>query len=182
MSEKSANKILGEIIQCHICPGYNATHWSDFPDPANVVEPPTIKTTGTDRLQKRIITDFSVNLGSYGMGGPGFLGFELAAADQFPTEWLVLRFWGADSWLVINNALINTHHCPERPKCEFSYVHELVCGYRIEKFECDRRTTEIMIGSNRLFIPDPPWNKHEMNNDADLRDAWILSPDLNIYV
>jgi hypothetical protein len=33
------------------------------------------------------------------MGGPGFVGFQLEQTPQYPSEWLVLRLWGATNWL-----------------------------------------------------------------------------------
>jgi hypothetical protein len=42
------------------------------------------------------------NLGSYGMGGPGFAGIELKTANG-ATTWVVFTLWGASHWLTLEN-------------------------------------------------------------------------------
>ncbi|HET6312222.1 MAG TPA: hypothetical protein VFH60_00180, partial [Chloroflexia bacterium] len=48
-------------------------------------------------------------LGSYGMGGPGFFGLELAARGRYPREWLVLTLWGAGGWLLLDGRWLEAH-------------------------------------------------------------------------
>lgn len=57
-------------------------------------------------------------LGSYGMGGPGFFGLNLAPAGSFPQEWLVLTIWSACSWLLLDGKWMEAHpryHHIQRP-------------------------------------------------------------------
>lgn len=63
----------------------------------------TLRELGTERILHRQIIGWSANLGSYGMGGPGFFGLKLSATELFSEEWLVLTLWGADNWLVLDN-------------------------------------------------------------------------------
>src|SRR5262245_50378111 len=56
------------------------------------------------------VTDVETGLGSYGMGGPGFLGL------RFDRAWIVYRLWAADGWLTLDSALLEEGYpSDERP-------------------------------------------------------------------
>ena len=77
----------GNIVAC-----------SDVIDGVNY-RPQTLAEVGFERITGRKVTGWSASLGSYGMGGPGFFGLNLAGKGEYPDEWLVLRVWGAGCWL-----------------------------------------------------------------------------------
>ncbi|MBN8579507.1 MAG: hypothetical protein J0L96_02455 [Anaerolineae bacterium] len=64
--------------------------------------PKTLRHFGVERILHRKIIKWSGNLGSYGMGGPGFFGVKLTSTNLYAEEWLVLILWGADNWLLLN--------------------------------------------------------------------------------
>ena len=55
--------------------------------------PPTLRQVGIVSIVDRFILDWSSHIGSYGQGGPGFVGFELQKNKTRPVEWLVLTLW-----------------------------------------------------------------------------------------
>ena len=48
----------------------------------------------------REIDKWTPYAGTYGMGGPGFMGF------RFESEWLIIAIWGAGNWLDLDGRLI----------------------------------------------------------------------------
>jgi len=53
-----------------------------------------------DEVVGRHIAKVSPNVGTYGMGGPGFFG--LCLGD----EWLVVAIWGAAEWMLFADRLV----------------------------------------------------------------------------
>ena len=51
----------------------------------------------------REVQELSTILGTYGMGGPGFLGLKM------DDEWLVIAIWGASEWVTVDDVLIQDH-------------------------------------------------------------------------
>ncbi|MEP6776769.1 MAG: hypothetical protein ABJA50_14335 [Chloroflexota bacterium] len=97
MLENSEKQPNGNIVACF-----------DVVDGVSY-KPQTLGEVGLDRIIGRSVTEWSANLGSYGMGGPGFFGLRLSAAREYPEEWLVLRVWGACCWLLLDGKWIEAH-------------------------------------------------------------------------
>jgi hypothetical protein len=86
----------------------------EIPDPDNLfppVEKPSRQPSGplipfeppqlvTSSVLGREIEKWTPNAGTYGMGGPGFLGF------RFDTEWLIVAIWGAGRWFRLEGRLL----------------------------------------------------------------------------
>ncbi|MDD3473381.1 MAG: hypothetical protein PHS86_11405 [Syntrophaceae bacterium] len=53
-------------------------------------------------VQGRRILMWSSYCGTYGMGGPGFLGFLLSETEERGEEWLILTLWAADEWCIVD--------------------------------------------------------------------------------
>lgn len=67
------------------------------------------------RFRGATVLSTSHLLGSYGMGGPGFLGLRL----QLPrggTTWVVFTIWAAAEWLTINDDLLADGYFPDEQK------------------------------------------------------------------
>jgi hypothetical protein len=73
------------------------------------LRPLRLRDAGIERCRGREILEWSANLGTYGMGGPGFVGFRLKSTDNFPEEWFTLTLWGAGDWLLINDRWLSAH-------------------------------------------------------------------------
>lgn len=77
----------------------------------NLLNSPEIMGRAESNLvEGRRITSWAPYCGTYGMGGPGFLGFELDDAPDADErewnqkkDWLILTLWGASEWLIISH-------------------------------------------------------------------------------
>jgi hypothetical protein len=87
--------------------------------------PPTLLQYGVDHLQGRTIVKVHHCLGSYGMGGPGWIGLELDAHG--PPLLLIYCMWGSTSWVQFS-----TPH--ESPSYESTPLH-----WKIQRVELEDR-------------------------------------------
>jgi len=169
--------------------------------------PPTLRQVGTNNILNRVILEWSSHLGSYGMGGPGFVGFRLDGNESRSTEWLVLTLWGADSWLLLDDRWVGAHpkyYHIQKPL--FSYynkadggkwdeVAELVVGTRITEAEVANDSCSFYLAKEdkivtlkvpkdtsklpRLAGPDTPrtWLESE-----HMLDAWVVTEDPFLFL
>lgn len=131
-------------------------------------------------------------VGTYGMGGPGFLGL------RFESEWLVFAIWGAGEWIRVNDILVEDVYFEGygRPRpWIFDGVDNLspnIIGSEVSSFEISKRSM-VMSFSNgmSLSIDESPEGrpifegnkqKREFFDDDDLRRAVFLSPTTEIWV
>ena len=70
--------------------------------------PKTMREVGINRIIGRIITRWTPDLGSYGMGGCGLFGACLSQTPEFPEEWLILMLWGAPDWLLVDGKVASS--------------------------------------------------------------------------
>ena len=146
-----------------------------------------------DRLMYRQIKEWSSACGTYGMGGPGFFGLLLAQTPTYPEEWLMLRIWGASSWVLVNGTWLNAHpqqYEVQRPlhsnysDAQWDEFGPLVIGHVIQRFDVHERSFELNIGSAHIQLTDgsdsrPPYpagDPRVLADDDDLREAWIIAP------
>lgn len=68
--------------------------------------PPTLLSRGVENLVGRTIVKYHTCVGTYGMGGSGWVGLELEGSDdssdetlRSPPLFLVYCVWGADNWI-----------------------------------------------------------------------------------
>ena len=60
------------------------------------------------------VVGYSTHLGSYGMGGCGFLGVEIEKSGS--PKWLLFPLWGAAGWITINDKIIEEELTPDEKK------------------------------------------------------------------
>lgn len=77
-------------------------------------------------------------MGSYGMGGPGFLGLRVRAFEG--ETWVVFRLWSASDWLTLDDRVVNDGLFPREregiaPDAQVS-IQSLV-GTTLEAYTCD---------------------------------------------
>jgi hypothetical protein len=53
-----------------------------------------------ERVVGRTVGEICTCAGTYGMGGPGFLGLRLG------DEWLIIAIWGAASWVQVDGRIV----------------------------------------------------------------------------
>jgi hypothetical protein len=71
-------------------------------------KPKTILEVGTDEIVGRYITDYSPYYGSYGMGGPGFLGFTLSEKPEMQASLFILVYAvdGAAQYTLLDDRIV----------------------------------------------------------------------------
>ncbi len=144
-----------------------------------------------ERVVGRVVDGIHLNVGTYGMGGPGFFGLRLG------DEWLVVAIWGASSWVAVEGRIVedifwDTNGTP-RPWVtgggdELSAV---LVGQPVTSFELGRCSLTVGIGSVTLSIAESPDGRPILEGnrqprafeaDDDLRRSVFLSPTTEIWV
>lgn len=69
--------------------------------------PLTMEQFGVEKFPNSKIVDYSVNLGTYGMGGPGFFGIKVQG--DFGIRWLVYCIWSAGEHILLDNRILECH-------------------------------------------------------------------------
>jgi hypothetical protein len=69
--------------------------------------PRALDAFGTDKLLNAEILKVSTNLGTYGMGGPGFFGIQCGADPD--SVWLNVALWNAASYILLDGRVISCH-------------------------------------------------------------------------
>jgi hypothetical protein len=146
------------------------------------------------QLAGRSIDDFVANVGTYGMGGPGFVALQLGQ------QWLVIALWGAAAWMTSQGRLIEDlfHEDAGRPppwidpETGDNLLRERLIGHTIESIAIDRRALRIgLSGGYDLTIAEDPATRpvfagnkepRAFAPDDDLRRAIFLSPTIELWV
>ncbi len=84
------------------------------PGPGETVilaRPPRLSEIGVESLIGRTIVDYGTTYGTYGMGGPGFVGFILSEGAASGREVLVYAVWGAGGYTRIDGRVMTCHPC-----------------------------------------------------------------------
>jgi hypothetical protein len=119
------------------------------------------------------------------MGGPGFVGLQLAGAGESPEEWLVLCLWSAGDWLLYDGRPIDCHPDQRgwRPYGSKEFERD-VAGKLIAGFECVDDSCRMQIGEKVLSLPKDPTvrpprygdKKHRtLSPGESLLDAWVIA-------
>jgi hypothetical protein len=164
--------------------------------------PKLLSEQGPGRILQRTILCWSPNIGSYGMGGPGFWGFKLARTGQYSEEWLILTVWNAGDCLLFDGKkgevfaaeFMATH--PEGG-AEAFYQHHLmrvneitekVIGSKIMRAHITPTSSKILFQKgyevHRLEIPKDssgPFQSRGWQAEESQLDAWVLSEQNEIW-
>lgn len=138
----------------------------------------------------RQVVDFSSSCGSYGMGGPGFVGFKLKETEGRPDEWLILCLWGAAYWLTVNDRWLEASpdlYYEQKPLISnhtgqaWDEFTPLVVGSTVMEAVIGKSSFEIRIGEAHIVLSENPSDRlpgsgpRELMTTTDLRNAWILA-------
>lgn len=140
----------------------------------------------------REIAGWTPYAGTYGMGGPGFVGFDLNGA------WLIIAIWGAGDWIRLDGRLLTDAFSSKHGR-EPGWTSEseevwrrLFTGRRFVDFKVERTSLEARLDDGRvLSISDdaadrPPYEGNgkarEIGPDDDLRRVVFLAPTPEISV
>ncbi|MBQ7776441.1 MAG: hypothetical protein IJ379_11040 [Lachnospiraceae bacterium] len=81
-----------------------------LPKPTEMImlgKPLTIKQFGIENIKGSRILDICTCLGTYGMGGPGFVGIKLEG--EFGVRWLVYCIWAAGEHILLDDRVLECH-------------------------------------------------------------------------
>ncbi len=88
-------------------PDFHDFHYAPGPgETVIIVRPPRLSEIGVDCLIGRTIVDYGASYGTYGMGGPGFVGFVLSEGASSGREVLVYAVWGAGGYTRIDGRVM----------------------------------------------------------------------------
>jgi hypothetical protein len=146
------------IIPTFECELANAAEHS----PQMIGKPPlSLRAIAPNTLTQRTITEWSSNLGTYGMGGPGFFGIKLAGDAFQQDSWLILTIWSAGEWL-----LLDQHWLQASPKYDqVQTLHSDTLG--LQHLEIPQDTTKL-----------PPYGNGQQrywNTQESQKDAWVVT-------
>jgi len=111
-------------------------------------------------LIDRTVTYVSFNEGSYGTGGPGFMGLTLGN-----TQKLVLGLWGADRYLQWNGQPIDKRR-----------FWTLIKDRKIVDFDISKKMFQMQFENGTLSFQDFVDDYFALSESDDLRNAFILVP------
>ncbi len=91
-------------------PDFHDFHYAPGPGETVVLaRPPRLSEIGVESLIGRTIVDYGASYGTYGMGGPGFVGFVLSESESRGREVLVYAVWGAGGYTRIDGRVMECH-------------------------------------------------------------------------
>lgn len=143
--------------------------------------PKTFREFGESRLLNRHVLEWDHELGSYGMGGPGFFGLRLSANEEYSEEWFVLILWGAINWLTLDNYKLSNYQDSTKKE----WVSKQLVGGKIANVNITKCASSITISQNelefKLEIQDDrskPLGSHRnqkwLEHESQL-DSWIIT-------
>lgn len=169
-------------------------------DPITPVTPRDVKAKATPALVlAREVLSWTTHGGTYGMGGPGFLGFELAPGNARPREWLLLTLWSAGDWVLANKRWVTAspeQYAVQRPWSSYyggdrtwDELGPLIVGKWLTRFSLWNSGFELIIGDVVFTFSDDPKDRpiytgtgepRVLPPKANLHDAWILADKVNV--
>lgn len=146
----------------------------------------------TSLLIGREIVGWTPHAGTYGMGGPGFVGFDLSG------EWLIIAIWGAADWIRFDGRLLGDIFAAKRGRpmgwdAEPEAARRtLFSGHHFVMFNVERNSLSAALEDGRkLTISQDPsdrpllegnGNRREVGPKDDLRRVVFLAPTTEIWV
>ena len=137
------------------------------------------------------VTSTSEYMGSYGMGGPGFVGLRLRLSSG-RRAWVVFTVWAAAGWLTINDDLLSEGYFPDE-QLELSSSRRLrslseLVDATLADIHLDRELAELTFGgssgplvlrlrrdSSALPVHRGSKQPKVLATSQDIRDAVIIS-------
>lgn len=146
------------------------------------------------------VTKVDFLLGSYGMGGPGFVGLRLKLPSTWARSvWMVFTVWGAAGWLTINEEVVaEGYDADERQQIARAYrlrsLTDLV-GSTVENIRVEPDLAEVTFISaqssavlrlmrDSSFLPVLPGSKKPriIPPAQDIRDTIIISRRAHLWI
>lgn len=162
-------------------------------------KPLTIDEFGLNKLKNSKIVDFSIMLGTYGMGGPGFVGFKLQG--DFGSRWLVYCIWSAGEHILLDNRILECHEMFSKkykpyidfsnPEEYFNKLNELIKSLTIQDIQLSQDTLSINLIDNHSIphtihtkkaskmFPEQGGTEKKRNSyeSGSMKDYWLVIYD-----
>jgi hypothetical protein len=178
----------------------------EIPDPDNLYPPrdrPSIQPTGplipfepqqlgASSVLGREIMDWIPHAGTYGMGGPGFLGI------HFDTEWLIVAIWGAGNWFRLDGRLLTDLGWEKNGRTPPWDVRQGLNdgtpfkGRKFVEFNLNRQSIRAVMDDGRVLELSSDSSQRapfagngqprSLEGDDDLRRLVFLSPTAELWI
>lgn len=151
--------------------------------------PPPIS---AEQVIGRTVEEICPNVGTYGMGGPGFFGLRLGS------EWLVIPVWGAGEWMTARGRCVRNafHHQYGHPRPWLGggsdELSVQLVGQRVRSIDVRRHSLRIVFengfdltiegGSDHRPMFEGTKEPRLFTDNDDLRKAVFLAPTDEIWV
>jgi hypothetical protein len=164
--------------------------------------PKLLSEQGIGRILQRKILCWSPNIGSYGMGGPGFWGFKLGTTGGHLQEWLILTVWNAGDCLLFDGKrgeIFAADFMAEHPGADMeafrqhhltrvNEITEKIIGSKIMRAHITPTSSKILFQrgyeTHRLEIPNDSSGRLQSRGwqpEESQLDAWVLSEKNEIW-
>ncbi len=141
-----------------------------------------------------VVTEVSTHLGTYGMGGPGFLGIQIEGGPAPGRRWLVVTLWAAAGWATIDGDLVAEEFAAAK-QAElsnagrgFRSITQCLVGARLVRADCsddlllldfEREGARHRLEIRRDGRDVPPWSgtgqPRSLAPEESMRDAVVVS-------
>jgi hypothetical protein len=160
--------------------------------PSGVLRPFAPPPVSPEQVIGRTAEEICANVGTYGMGGPGFFGLRMGS------DWLVIAVWGAGDWMVAQGRYVKDmrYHERGRPRpwitAEGDELSAQLVGRKIRSIEVQPYSFRIVFDNGFDLAIEEAWDHRpvfegnkkprQFTADDDLRRAVFLSPTTEIWV
>lgn len=160
--------------------------------PSGPLTPFVPNALSAEQVTGREVNEVLTNVGTYGMGGPGYFGLRLR------DEWMVIAVWGASEWIIADGILIKDQFFDNygRPRPwvteETDDLSPKLVGAKITAIELEKHSMRISFSNGMSMAIDQSAEDRpifegtrrprEFLADDDLRKAVFLSPTAEIWV
>ncbi len=160
--------------------------------PSGPLKPFVPEPLDPSRVIDREIDEWIPYAGTYGMGGPGFLGFRLG------DDWMIVAIWGAGAWFRLGGRLLEDMFWEKHersmpwqadPNLDFG---NLFVGRRFTELEVTRDSVTARLDNGQLLTlsPDPGDRPHwegsgeprSVGPNDDLRQTIFLAPTPELWI
>ena len=150
-----------------------------------LLPPPTLRELGVERVIGRRIAWATCHWGTYGMGGSGFVALIMEPTSGYPQEALCLTLWGADTWLHLDDKIIDNAFNKSIPAWGYEAFEKAVEGKFIRTFDIQDKSCSMMLDTHVLELKEDPHTRprypggdkglHELAPQDSLWDAWVIT-------
>lgn len=167
--------------------------------PTELRPPKLFRDGGFDPVGARVV-EVSTHLGTYGMGGPGFLGLRLAGGRPPEPRWIAVTLWAAAGWATLDGDLVEEEFFADereelgRAGRRFRSVRQALTGATLAAARCtddllalefEREGARVRLEIRSDGRDVPPWRGNgqprALTPGESLRDAVVVSESGDLW-